>query len=262
MITLAVTAYQEASRGHGLWIQECVAFALQHPEVGHVTVVDDCSDDFPELRNILGGAVRTGKVTLMHNRRNLGVFGNKLESVYQSPSDWVQLCDSDNIMGPDYYDCLVAYKWTPDIWLCPSFARPRFDYRHLCGTWRLGDAPRLLDQPMIQCCLNTGNQFVHRSTFLEVFGKYRGHDFQTMQPNYLNAPDVDSLFWRKVYDAKDSVFLNKEWLLAGKCLEIAEGLEYEHRISGQSSYDRAPEENELLWAHYERELRQGAKRCQ
>ncbi len=256
-ISLAVTAYQEEKRGIFTWIGECVAPAAENDMVREITVVNDGTPDYSELAVHLVARVPRDKLKLSQNSWRLHVFGNKLESVYRSTSEWVLLCDSDNIMSPEYYRVLDREcPWNPKIWYCTSFARPSFDYRALCGTWHLGNIRQMGGLEGFGCFVNTGNQFVHRERFLDVFGHLRGKRFDLEQPDYFEADDRADEKWLLAYGAQDSFFLMKEWMLAGGLVHCVDGLEYAHRIGGGelSNYDRAPAEKGLLAPVYYLEL--------
>jgi glycosyltransferase involved in cell wall biosynthesis len=255
-ISFAVTAYNEMSEGrkHGYKLLKCIELAQRHPTVGEIVIVDDGSEDWAQLVTHLGPfayeGVGWGKTKIYHNRQNLGVFGNKLEAIAQCRDDWVVNCDSDNLMDANYLDMVASLKKNPNTWYCPSFARPEFDYRGLVGRWDLPNIEGLLAKPLAECALNTGNQIVHRESFMKVFGGYRGRRFDLLQPNYLDLPTSKRTTHRHrlVYDAKDSLIFNMEWLFAGGVLEIVPGLEYDHYYTSgpESNYARAPEEKDKL----------------
>ncbi len=254
-VSFAVTAFnemaEENSRGRN--ILRCITPAHHHDAIDEIVIVDDCSDDFLALRDML---CNEPKGTLWRNSSNRGVFGNKLEAVARCNGDWVINCDSDNYMSLEYLALVLTMPKDPDTWYCPSFAKPQFDYRQLVGAYGLGDMTQMFTHPMAGCCMNTGNSIVHRESFMEVFGKFRGKRFDLMLPNYLNRTmeQRTSHYDRLIWDANDSFIFNMEWLTAGKRLQVVPGLEYDHHYSSgpDSNYARAPEEksrlNELLVA--------------
>ncbi len=255
MITLAVTAYRESQRENGNWIRRCVSVASHHPFVGEILVYDDGSEDFDLLKEWLAG---TPKLRLLHGAKNVGVFGAKYASVANATYDWVQLCDSDNFMDSAYFDGLAQVVSDPSVWYCPSFARPKFDYRHLCGEWTLNDIPALTRKKLFACFINTGNQCVPRDSFISTFAYYaRGGRLDKQQRCYFGDRQTDDLKWRLIYDAADSIFLNKTWLLYGNALHVLKGLEYDHHwtLGTDSSWVRAPEEKYVLPLVYCQELR-------
>jgi len=270
-VTLAITAFNESQRGDFDWIHECIAPAIHHPLVREIVVVNDGTPDFGELVQNLSGIP---KVRLFHNPVNLGVFGNKVTSVERSTSEWVLMCDSDNVMGEDYYDRLVDIGlWDSDAIYATSFARPNFDYRSYIGEMSLekfGDLQanganirKLQDRYMFWCLANTGNQFVHRSAFLDALDGIPRERFDLWQPNYFGVsqggrPDMH---WRMAYDAQDSFFINRMWLMAGGSIQIVDGLEYSHRVdkAAPGNYDRSPADKEALAPLYFLELMETSK---
>ena len=267
-------------RLHGQRILDCIRAALDHPAIDEVVIVDDGSDDFEQLdKHLLRNC--GGNLRLIRNKENLGVFGNKIVAVAQCSGDWVITCDSDNVQDKAYIDRVVQLiagyeervKMTvpthflvnvfclpaePSTWLCPSFAKTHFDYRELIGLYDLAGLARILREPMFQCECNTGNQTVHRESFMRVFEKYRGQRADLLYPNWLNlTPEQRPVkYWRLVFDALDSFILNMTWLLAGNRVHIVEGLEYEHYWSGgdESNYARSPKEKDDLGAILFKEL--------
>ena len=253
-ISLAVTAYEESTRGAFEWIRECIAPAVADPMVREIVVVNDGTPDFGGLKDALAD---TPKLRLSQNEKRLHVFGNKLESVYRSTSEWVLLCDSDNYMPQEYYRTLEDLRpWNPDTWYSASQARPAFDYRELCGTWNLSNVGQMGTFPRFGCFVNTGNQFVHRKRFLDVFGHLRGKRFDLEQPNYFGVEDREDEKWFLVYGAQDSFFLMKEWMIRGGSVHCVPGLEYDHRVEtgDLSNYNRAAQEKAALGPVYYLEL--------
>ena len=255
-VSLCVTAYNEKIRGNYKWLKECVAPAVASDFVSEIVVVNDGTPDFPKLAAALVG---TPKLRIAQNPSRLHVFGNKLESVWQATSDWVLMCDSDNVMPSDYYDKLAGQlPWVHDTWYSASFARPTFDYRDFIGRWRADELVNAvpLNPSMFWCMVNTGNQFVHRATFLSLFGHLRGKRFDLEQPDYCGAGDRSDEKWFLAYGANDSFFMFKEWLLAGHSVHCVDKLEYSHRMgnSQTSNYERGPIEKSKIPAAYFMEL--------
>ncbi len=262
-ISFAVTAYQEMSHGNkGAHILRCIRPAQAHEAINEIVIVDDGSDDFAALRTLLQGEP---KVRLFRNASNLGVFGNKLEAIGRASGDWVITCDSDNVMDAGYLDrichtCEAADRI--DTWYCPSFARPHFDYRHLTGNYDLAGFRDIIDTPLAECLANTGNQTVRRTSFMEVFERFRGERFDLMMPNWfdLPQPEREKHHWRLVWDACDSFIFNLLWLQAGNRLQVVPGVHYDHYVNandGSSSYERAPVEKTRLSEMLAQHLREG-----
>jgi glycosyltransferase involved in cell wall biosynthesis len=229
--TFAVTAYQETSarRAHGQLIRRCLSAAQEHPRIAEIVVVDDCSDDTPQLEAILA---EFSKVKLFRNPRRRRVFGNKLEAVFRSRGEWVINCDSDNYMDAAYIDLAIERAKCPGNWYCPTFARPHFDYRDLVGTYDICDIKEIAEHRAFSCFINTGNNIVNRKEFRYYFESYRGRALKDFMPDFLgiDGTGLTDACW----DGNDSRILNLIWLRrASGLLTAVRGLEYEHTVSDQ-----------------------------
>lgn len=257
-LSFTVTCYEEMTdlRKQGQRLLRSISAARQHPGIDEIVVVDDASDNFDRLKDLLNGMP---EVRLYRNETNRGVFGNKLESVARSTGEWVIMSDSDNFRGKAFIDKILVTDKNPQTWYCPTFARPRFDYRGLVGEYDLASISRILHIPMFNCLINTGNQTVHRDEYMKVFGKYRNKRADLMMPNWLGIAqrEREKHHWRLVFDALDSFLFNMEWLTAGNRLHIMPGLEYDHFCddSAVSNYNRAPKEKDELGPILMKELR-------
>lgn len=250
MISFAVTAYKEMTpmRLNGTRIMACIKAALAHPAIDEIVVVDDASENFDQLTALVGGLP---KVKPFANPTNQGVFGNKLEAIARSSGDWVINCDSDNLMDTAYIDLVLTVIRDKKTWYCPSFARPKFDYRQHIGQHTLKDIGGTIEAGGIICCLmNTGNQTVHRESFMELFQQYRQQRADLMFPNWLGLQQSQrtTLHYRLAFDACDSLLFNSTWLQNGGTLQVVAGLEYDHHYSAgnDSNYVRAPQEKHSL----------------
>lgn len=246
-VSFAVTAYKETSRG-GPSILQCVAAAVDHPQINEIVVVDDASPDFVKLQKMVADVP---KLKLFKNDKNLGVFGNKLSAVAHTTGDWVINSDSDNILDEKAISKVLSTGLDPMTWYCPSFARPVFDYRSLVGRYDAANITKLVNAGgMADCLMNTGNQTVHRESYMSVFGQYLDERADLLLPNYLNVPEVKrkSHHWREVFNACDSLIFNSIWISNGGALDVVEGFEYEHYWTNgsDSNYNRAPTEKGLL----------------
>jgi len=262
-LTLAITAYNETRRGAGEWLQECIAPALEHPGVGEVFVVDDGSVDW---LNTAASLPNHPKIRFMHLGQNLSVFGAKIASVCHAHGDWVQLCDSDNVMNKEYLDSLLEaildVPW--NTWICPSFARPVFDYRKFVQphAYDLPGFASLIGMEGFECLANTGNMCVPRNLFDNVFRRYLGKRADLMFPNWLEYEDPTTEHARQVFNALDSFMLNLEWLTHAGRLWVVEDLEYAHRVTGKaedSNYNRGPDDKDRMGKFLVAELARRAK---
>ncbi len=247
--SFVVTAFDEMAprRGGGQRLLECIRPAQSHPAIGEVVIVDDGSDDYAGLEDLLDGQ---DKVRLCRNDTNRGVFGNKLEAIAQADNDWVITCDSDNVMNAKYLDKVTSMPKNWKTWYCSSFAKPRFDYRHLVGDYDLAGLSAIVRHEIFRCFFNTGNQVVQQVAFMSTFGRYRDVRADLAMPNYLDLPseERETHYWRMVFDACDSFLFNMEWVLDGNRIAIVGGLEYDHRyaVGDEGNYARSPGEKASL----------------
>jgi hypothetical protein len=257
MLTLAITAYNEHEREDGEWLMRAIAPAELCSEVTEIVVIDDASDQPDFVSNLCRGRP---KVTVHRNGKNLGVFGSKVMSVAMSSNPWVVMCDSDNVFWMDTYRQMRTVSLHPDVLYSPCYGMWQLDYRKFCG---LGpyDATKfvsLAGRDGFACLFNTGNQVVNRFTFLQVFGGFSKGRFDFNQPRYFpeqehNAQDPK---WRVIYDAADSAFINKTWLLSGRRISVASWLMYIHTMSlDRCSFNKAPALKRALPPIYLEELR-------
>ncbi len=249
-LSFAVTAYRESTRCDndwvaGPWISECVKAASRHPLVDDIHVIDDGSDDFDQLAQTLSG---TPKVILSHHEVNHGTLGNKLEGLCSCHQDWVVMCDSDNIMGADFFDCLDSLpEWNEHTWYCPSYGIPALDYRNLAWDYSLKSFISLIDEEMFCCLFNTGNQFIHRHRALDLLDDHLGPRSDDGYRDYFPQITRDSIERRFIHDAAECAYMNSRWLMDGNWLKVVPGLEYQHRCDlNASAFMDAPELKKVL----------------
>ena len=273
MLSFAVTAFHEMTepQQHGKRLLKCISAAIEHPAIDEIIISNDGPDGADELAAMLD---HVPKVEFFRNESRLGVFTNKIEAVARCTNDWVITCDSDNFMGQDCLGVLLKndLPTSHPIWYAASFAKPQFDYRGLCGFWDINNIRNgchdksdgdFFSKPIAACAINTGNQTVHRPSFMNVFEKFRGvKRFDLMLPNYMNLSDEErqSEDWHLAYGACDSILLNIEWFKNGGVLRIGHGLEYDHAVhvdKSGSNYDRAPAQKEQLAAVLRKHLAEG-----
>lgn len=247
-ISFAVTAYEETSpeRQHGQCILSCIQPAIEHHSISEIVIVDDASKDQIKLTDLL---FDKPKVQLYYQQHNQSVFGNKLEAIYQAKSEWVITCDSDNLMDSIYLSIAAneINNASTDTWYCPSYAKPNFDYRDIIGTYTIQSIYNILNKPVSAYFINTGNQIVHRDSFLAIFERFRGRRFDLEMPNWLGDKIRHTEMHRQAWNGVDSFVFNWQWLLAGNHLKIVSGLEYDHAVTrGLGNFARAPKEKGLL----------------
>ena len=237
MITFAVTAYNESTRGECAWLRECIATPLAHPGIDEVLVYDDGSHDRDALLSAL--PLNNDKLTVVLGRKNLGVFGAKIEAIAHASGEWVVTMDSDNRIDYDVLSQLIIAPKTSGAWYLPAFAMPAFNYQHFAGVWTLANAHQAIALPHYDCFFNTGNQTVHRELFILCFAHMRGRRMSL------------------AHGATDSIQFNDTWLRSGGQLICFDGFHYHHRVNTgvPGNYERAPGDKAQLGAALLEQLR-------
>lgn len=207
MLGVAIPTWRRAA-----WTLEAVSDVLGDPRVAEVTVVDDGSG--PETKDALASLFAgQSKARLFFKHDNVGCYFNKRRAVFESALEWVVLLDSDNRVGKNYLDAIGPAPHDPDVLYAPSFAMPAFDYRAYEGLEvTRANLHAYVDAPRFLTALNTGNFFVNRRAYLEVFD-------QTSQPY-----------------AVDSLYFAYCWLASGRRILFVPGMHYKHRVHGGSNY--------------------------
>jgi glycosyltransferase involved in cell wall biosynthesis len=259
---ILITTYRESLRP-GL-LERALEIASDR-RVDEVVISDDASEDLVATYDRvqrLGPELRA-KLKFVTQPENLGVFGNKLSALRAAQSDWVQSLDSDNCLSSTYLDRLFPFLGDPDRVLCPTFARPEFDYRERAGeSVTLTNFPEFLRCRWFGCFMNTGNQCCHRETMLAVLKDLPALRHDRYIHDYFAETELSDLDHRRVYDSADSLLFNKLWLESGRRLYLGPGLEYDHAIHQASSWLRAPGLKAVMPPIYFRELLDARARIQ
>jgi len=245
-ISFAVTAYEEFNNSNKLThLDKCLEWPLQDKRIKEIVIVDDCSNDYNKLKDYIK-SLNNNKIKLYRNKKNLGVFNNKIEAVKKATLDWVVLIDSDNYINKQFIDAIFNEKWEKDIIYCPSFARPKFDFRHLINQIVsleniksfLEQRRRILNKNRI--FFNTCNYFFNRLEYLKILKDINVFRFDLLLPNYVDIIDRDQEEVKKIHDAIDTAIVNKLWLFNNKKFKIVENMEYIHTIDSTSYSIRSP----------------------
>jgi len=258
-ISFVITAYNEFSDIHpGKHIAKCIQVPLKDNRVEEIVVVDDHSEekDYSKLKDFLS---KFDKIKLHRHEENFGVFGTKLSAIMHANCDWVMSIDSDNYINRLYIDRIYQQNWKPTCIYYASFAEPNFDFRQWAGKeLNTSDIVDILitNDKLVSPFLNDGNGFLNKNEYIRIFSKFGTRRFDLKQTNYLNRNENirNSIYMRNVYDALDSNFINKTWLLNGNTIKHIEGARYYHSIDSDSSYSKAPDEKILLDSIYKNEL--------
>lgn len=190
----------------------------QDGRVECVTISDDGShmDVVGRLRDKLRPL---SKVRFFDHPNNVGCYKNKARALdrVDAAVPWNLLLDSDNTITREGLNAIQqAGPWDRETLYLPSFAMPIHDYRAYEGrSYTRKTIGPVTDAPRFLTALNTGNFFVHREAFREVFDV-----------------EADPM-------AADSLFFVYCWLNAGRTIRFVPGFYYFHQVSSQdSNYDR------------------------
>jgi glycosyltransferase involved in cell wall biosynthesis len=227
MISLCITTYNRFEM-----LMESFAQVLNDDRISEIVIVDDCSD-ITIYDKILASTFDMSKVRLIRNSENLGMSLNKRKAIEAAKNDWCIIFDSDNVIGPDYLDAMFPITLPLDhtTIYCPSFARPRFDFRKYEG-WHILHAGNMMQESMGECFFNCCNYMVNRDEYLRV---------------YEHNPAMKGT---------DTIWFNYLWLKARNSFYVVPGMEYIHRVHDGSGFlqdcsynmKRAKEIKELIKA--------------
>lgn len=210
-LTLAITTYNRYEM-----LLESFAQVIDDPRIDEILICDDHSKD--EYWNKIKELPKfNDKIKVVRQLENRGMGRNKHDAVFNSKNDWVLLGDSDNVFGKDYLDAAFKYfelhQPGPDCILCPSFAKPSFDFRKY---EEMGFTKFLVKEyikdPVFNMMMNCCNYIVNREF-------------------YLNA-------WKENKEVRgsDTIWHNYNHLISGGIFCVIPDMHYAHRIHEQSGF--------------------------
>jgi len=119
-ITCAIPYYENSQ-----FIEETLQWIIKDERVTEIIICDDDSNhrDFEKLIEILK-KFKNPKIKLYKNKKNLGVYLNKIKVISLSTNNWIILLDSDNIILKGYIDKLeLEYPWDKKTIYAPVWAK-------------------------------------------------------------------------------------------------------------------------------------------
>lgn len=193
---------------------------LDDDRIDEIIISDDNSTT--EIWNQVVWLEDFKKVKLFRNKETLGMYRNKMQALSYASNYWAIIFDSDNIMDKSYLDAVDAAlksKMTGvKTIICPSFAKPKFDYRPFMGhVYNKANVNKLLNYPMGECLMNTCN--------------------------YVLNTDSLPYEYNPTMKATDTIWMNYLFLKAGYEFYIAPGLEYVHTDHPESGFRKDLEYN-------------------
>lgn len=210
-ISLVVPTYDRMD-----FVIEAFKQVLDNSVIDEIIVVDDYSTPsvYATLWNLVQD-VRSKKVQLYRNNKNLGPMLNKYEAVKKCKNKWVVMIDSDNILDNDYIEKLLGLSWEEDMLYCPETLKEvngkvNFTYHEFCGlVVDKNNVKAHIDKINFETWMNTGNYFFNRDVYLENIES--------------NKIDVN-------LSLTDSVYFSYLWVLSGNRMQIVPNMYYIHRI--------------------------------
>jgi glycosyltransferase involved in cell wall biosynthesis len=217
-ISLAITSHNRSNK-----TIRSFSNVLSDDRITEIIIVDDHSDDknFNDLSNQIN-LLKSPKLKIHRNTKNLGAFLNKCRAIDLTSNDWVILLDSDNIIDSNYLDSLPTELDSKTFYL-PSVAEcssPHLDYSRYSGKLLGIDDFRGLmhsQDANDQCLINTGNYLVNKHTYTSCVKACK---------NPINPLGVDVLYLLCLCFRNEKDFK----------LNVVPGLKYQHDITSDNSW--------------------------
>jgi NDP-sugar pyrophosphorylase family protein len=193
--------------------------------IDELIICDENGNDYDKIHNKYNNLlISNSNFKIYKNENNLGVFKNKLKVCSLASNNYIALIDSDNFCDENYFITAKNYiqnnenKFSNNIILSPSFARPNFNYKRfensIVTKYNLKD---YYYKEHFQTLLNTGNYILNKN----IINKIHFDDSVMFQ---ISACDV--LFFNLL------VFQQFEDLQ----IHVVKDLEYEHVVHNGSIY--------------------------
>ena len=201
---------------------------IDNPFINEIIITDENGND---IDKIINSNMNKDKLKLYKNKNRLGPFLNKISACKYASNEWIALIDSDNFADFNYFNNASEYIKTLentkyDI-ISPSFAKPRFNYRHLGN--------KIINKFNLREIVNFDNANRGSNTSLEVLmntGNY------ILNKNLINDLDLSKEINNLQYSsACDVIYINT--LLFEQFnlnFHICLNLEYDHAIHDDSIY--------------------------
>ena len=139
---------------------------INNPFIDEIIISDENGNDIEKIKNKIRNL---DKFKFNVNNKKLGAFYNKIKCCQLAKNDWIVLMDSDNFADIDYFETAIDFlnnnnNIKKNSILAPSFAKPRFDFRHFSGMCFKKDnfknIPNCREKSPI--VMNTGNYILNK----------------------------------------------------------------------------------------------------
>lgn len=219
-ISIAIPYYNNSN-----FMNETLKTIVNDNRISEIVICDDKSNDIGALKKKLED-ISSNKVKLFENKKNMGCYHNKINSVTKCTNEWCILLDSDNYLEKDYLDRLFEINdWEKNTIYVPD--RPKtfpgtpsqnMDYRKYSDQYITKEKYiNNFNNINFQCLINTCNYFLPCKEFV------------------LCMKDGFNTYNRNIIDCLDSAVLFTDWLCKNK-IKVVKGLEYYHRLHSNSNY--------------------------
>lgn len=217
-LTLAITVYNRYEM-----LLESFANVIDDDRIDEILIMDDCSDE-EYWKKIKELPAFNPKIKVVRQLANRGMSQNKHDAIFNSKNEWVIIFDSDNKLERSYidsYDYVRQHEQLSEdiddtVIICPSYAKPNFDYTGLLGPkFGAKATARMLsvkNNQAVSLMLNTCNYIVNRDRYLQVWEE------------------------NKEMKGSDTIWFNYLWLKSGGSFLVAPNMHYFHRLHDGSGF--------------------------
>lgn len=208
-ISLCITTYNRFELTMNSFAQ-----VLNDPRISEIIISDDCSTDgsYDKLKEAVKDC---SKIRLLRHEKNQGMSFNKAWAISSAMNDYCIILDSDNVISTEYIDAVYSLEpfWAEGIILCPTFARPNFDFRKFAGdNYGISNIKELISIGAGEIAMNTCNYFVNATEYTKAW--------------------VDN----RLMKGTDTLWFNYNWLKAGNSFYFVDGMEYDHLVHKGSEF--------------------------
>jgi hypothetical protein len=140
---------------------------IENELINEIIICDENGDDVNKIKS--NNSINCSKLKLYINEAKLGPFLNKQKCCQLATNEWIVLMDSDNFADYDYFKIGKSFIEThiensnKSVILCPSFAKPNFNYTNLEGLCLKREIFELLkNKENVMILMNTGNYIINK----------------------------------------------------------------------------------------------------
>ena len=186
--------------------------------ISEIIISDENGNDVDKISTL----IKSDKLKLFKNEKQLGPFLNKLNACSKSSNEWIALIDSDNFADVDYF--VTAKKYLEqnitnekNIILAPFWAKPNFNFSNLSNfVYKKGSFTN--KQSNCELLMNTGNYIINKYLIENI-------NLTNEQNNIPNSSACDVIYFNTLLF--EQLNLN---------LHVVQDLSYTHVVHNGSVY--------------------------